>query len=148
MVSEHKEREEAVARDPVTTHRRLQQLYNCVLVVGLHSICLGLFIFFFTNSFYDFFFRTSVDNFFFVQQSGLFLFCLGLFYLIPLCDLTRFHRLIDITITTKILAVFFLAGNAHLVPNPGAIMFAAAVDAAMGGMLIYFSRSCGLLLKK
>ena len=139
---------DAVESFSVTSYRKLQQLYNCVMVVGLHSICLGLFIFFFTNTFYDFFFRASVDNFFFVQQAGLFLFCLGLFYLIPLCDLTKFHRIIDITIITKILAVFFLVGNAHLVPNPGAILFAAAVDAAMGGILIYISRSCGLLLKK
>ena len=128
--------------------RKLQHLSICVLLVGMHSLALGLFIFFFTGFFYSLFFGVDVVNFFFVKQAGLFLFCLGLFYLAPLADLNSKHRLVDIIIITKLLAVVFLLRNMWLVPRPMAILLAAVCDAVMATLLIYFSRSAGLLLKK
>jgi len=61
--------------------RKVRQLSVLVLLIGLHSLFLGIFIFFFTELFYDLFFSAEIENFFFVRQAGLFLFCLGLFNL-------------------------------------------------------------------
>ena len=126
----------------------MQRLWLCILLVGVHSLALGTFIFFFTESFYYLFFGTKVVNFFFVQQAGLFLFCLGLFYLVPLPDLERNHRLVDVMIITKIMAVLFLLINTRLVPRPEIIFLAAVGDSAMAILLIVLSRAAGLLLKK
>lgn len=127
---------------------KLQHLYICVLLVGIHSLILGLFIFFFTGTFYSLFFGVAVDNYFFVKQAGLFLFCLGLFYLAPLTNLGSKHRSIDIIIITKVLAVIFLLSNMWLVPRPAAILLAAICDAVMATLLIFFSRAAGLLCKR
>jgi hypothetical protein len=128
--------------------KSLQGLTLGILFVGVHSLALGTYIFLFTESFYYFFFGTRVVNFFFVQQAGLFLFCLGMFYLVPLADLERNHRLIDIIIITKIMAVLFLLCNSRLVPRPEIIFLAAVGDGVMAILLIIFSRAAGLLLKK
>jgi hypothetical protein len=90
----------------------------------------------------------GVENFFFVRQAGVFLFCLGLFYLVPLADLENHHRVIDIMIVTKILAVFFLVGNTGFVPRPGVILLAAAGDAIMAILLIFFSLKAKQLFRK
>lgn len=89
-----------------------------------------------------------MENFFFVQQAGLFLFCLGLFYFVPIKELDTRHRTLDIIILTKLLAVLFLVSKAQLVARPGAIFLAAAGDALMAIMLIHYSLAAGLLLKK
>jgi len=120
----------------------------CILLVAVHSLALGTFIFFCTETFYTFFFRAEIENFFFVKQSGLFLFCLGLFYLIPLADLPRNHRAIGIIIITKVLAVIFLVINTYLTPRPGIILLAAAVDACMAALLVYLSFSAEIFIKK
>ena len=62
-------------------------LRTILLLVGVHSILLGMAILFFTIPFYQFFFAIDPENFFFVKQSGIFLFLIGLFYLIPFFDL-------------------------------------------------------------
>ena len=52
-----------------------------VFLIGLHSIALGIVIYFYTDFFYQKFFSASVENIFFVRQSGVFLFLAGFFYL-------------------------------------------------------------------
>ncbi len=114
----------------------------------MHSFTLGAFIFFFTEAFYDCFFGVDVENFFFVKQAGLFLICLSLFYLVPLTDLNSHRRMIDLIIVTKILAVIFLVINTHRVPQPEVIILAAAGDAIMAVLLIYFRLDAGLFINK
>lgn len=128
--------------------KKVKRLGLCVFLVGLHSMILGSFIFFFTDAFYSFFFGVHVDNLFLVKQAGLFLFCLSLFYLIPITDLQNKHRIVDLIIVTKVLAVLFLLTSAKLVALPGPIYLAAAGDAIMGTLLIFCSLTAGLFMKK
>jgi hypothetical protein len=107
-----------------------------LFLVGMHSILLGVFIYFFTDSFYSTFFATSVENIFFVRQSGTFLFLAGLFYLFPLLHLRNFYNLILLVIVSKIVAVVFLLSNATYTPAPIMIYLAAFFDALMGAVLI------------
>lgn len=123
---------------PLGSLTSAQKFFISIFLVAIHSLLLGLFIFFFTDMFYVFFFGTDVQNYFFVKQSGLFLFCLGLFYLVPLIDVDRYRRLVDIIVSTKILAVLFLIMNTQYTPRPGIIILASILDAAMAAVLIYF----------
>lgn len=128
----------------------LSFLYICTLLVGLHSIFLGLFIYLFTNSFYNFFFATQPENVFFVRQSGVFLFCLGVYYLLPLLDFQQLYPMVQFTIFTKIVAVLFLVTNADLSQSPNAIYMAAFGDGLMASCLIislYFCRRSMVLCK-
>ena len=133
---------------PCTASKMMQRLSISIFLVGLHSVTLGFFIFFFTNTFYQFFFGVAVDNLFLLRQAGLFLFCLGLFYLVPLTDLSNSHRAVDLIILTKLLAVLFLLNNAWLVAKPEPLFLAAAGDALMACLLIFFSAKTGMLLKR
>jgi len=90
----------------------------------------------------------EVDNLFLIKQAGLFLFCLGLFYMVPIRDLVNKHRIVDLIIVTKVLAVLFLITNAWLVAKPGPILLAALGDGIMGTLLIFCSLTAGLFLKK
>jgi len=117
---------------------RVQALALCLLLVGAHSLILGTFIYFFTERFYSILFQAPVENLFFVRQSGLFLCCLGLFYLAPLVNLQARHRLVNIIIVTKILAVLFLAANAALTPWPLIIYLTALGDGCMAILLFSF----------
>jgi len=137
-----------IAESSPRVSRKTQRLAVCVFLVGVHSLILGSFIFFFTDTFYNLFFGVEVDNPFLIKQAGLFLFCLSLFYLVPLTDLRRKHRMVDLIIVTKVLAVLFLVNSAWLVSRPGPIFLAAAGDALMATLLIFFSLTAGLLLKK
>ena len=109
--------------------------------VGLHSILLGIFMYFFTSRFYAFFFNQPPDNLFFARQSGIFLFLAGLFYLFPLTNLSVYRRIILLIIISKILAVIFLLTNASFTPSPPIIYLTAAGDGAMaiGLAIAYFS---------
>lgn len=115
-----------------------------ILLIALHSIVLGVFIFFFTEFFYRIFFNADMENFFFVRQSGLFLFCLGLFYCAPLTDLAGRHRLIVAIVLTKVAAVLFLLTHAEAAANPAIILLAAVVDGGMALLLTAVYRSSGL----
>jgi len=128
--------------------KQIKRLGLCVFLVGLHSLALGSFIFFFTDAFYTFFFGVPVDNPFLIKQAGLFLFCLGLFYMVPLTDLQNKHRVVDLIIVTKVMAVLFLVTNAKLVALPGPIFLAAAGDAIMATLLIFCSLTAGVFLRK
>lgn len=101
------------------------------LLVGVHSLLLGIFIFFMTDFFYKLFFSTQVVNLFFVKQAGLFLFLIGLFYLVPLTDIDRLSRVTVVTIISKVLAVIFLFFNAGLTPSPFMIYLAGLGDGCM-----------------
>lgn len=114
----------------------LSFLYICILFVGLHSVFLGLFIYFFTDIFYKLFFSTQPENVFFVRQSGVFLFCLGSYYLMPFINFQKLHNTVVFTIFTKVVAVLFLVFNAHLSLSPTAIYLAAAGDASMALILL------------
>lgn len=129
-VSQQNQEKTAILRD--------RQLLLCIACVGGHSIILGLFIFFFTEAFYRLFFGADIANYFFVKQSGLFLLCLGLFYLVPLLDLKRHHFLMVVIVVTKILAVGFLLLHTHHTPRPMIILLAAFIDASMATALIYY----------
>jgi hypothetical protein len=113
--------------------RRL--LAIALFVVGVHSILLGMFIYFMTEVFYRVFFSSEIVNLFFVRQSGLFLFLAGLFYLIPLTNLERLSPVIVVTIISKICAVFFLFSNAGYTPAPFMVYLAGFGDGCMAIVL-------------
>jgi O-antigen/teichoic acid export membrane protein len=137
-----------VLQEMRSASRDMQCLSLCVFLVGMHSLALGAFIFFFTELFYRIFFGVSIENFFFVKQSGLFLFCLGIFYLAPLAHLERARNQVIAMIATKILAVMFLVFNAWLVARPEMVLLAAGVDGTMAVLLIILSRTAGLFSTK
>lgn len=128
--------------------REIRQLAVIVFLVALHSVVLGSFIYFFTGTFYRIIFHGQVEDFFFVRQSGLFLFCLGLFYFAPLTDLQRKYRLVSIIITTKVLAVIFLVTNAQVARSPANIFLAAFLDGLMAVLLIVFYRRAVISLRE
>ena len=111
-----------------------------LFLVGMHSILLGLIIYFFTELFYQLFFATSVENLFFVRQSGTFLFLAGLFYLYPLLNLRNLYNLVLLVIVSKVVAVIFLVSNAGYTAAPLMIYLAAFFDGLMALVLvvIYF----------
>ena len=112
------------------------------LFIGLHSIVLGLVIYFFTDFFYQQFFAAAVENIFFVRQSGIFLFLAGLFYLYPLIDLENLYNLLLLVIFSKFTAVYFLAANARFTLAPQMIYLAALFDGLMGCALIFVYLGC------
>ena len=112
-----------------------------LFLVGLHRIILGGTIYFFTSPFYQLFFSVDPDNFFFIKQSGVFLFLAGFFYLIPAKDIKRYKLLVAFVVFSKITAVAFLIGNAHLTPSPPMVYLAALGDGLMAtalSLLIFF----------
>lgn len=113
-----------------------------LLLVGLHSIFLGLFIYFYTDSFYQMFFSTNAEDIFFVRQSGVFLFLAGLFYLYALIDLKSLYNLIILVIISKFTAVYFLVANARYTLSPQMIYLAAFFDGLMGCALIFVYLNC------
>ncbi|MGW8288299.1 MAG: hypothetical protein ACWGOD_08655 [Desulfobulbales bacterium] len=122
---------------------RTENLNSWILLfVGMHSICLGLFIYFYTDIFYQKFFSASVENIFFVRQSGVFLFLAGLFYLYALIDLKNLYSLVLLVIFSKFTAVYFLIANAQYTLSPSMVYLAAFFDGLMGCALIYFYLNC------
>jgi hypothetical protein len=120
----------------------LTLLYVVILLVGVHSLVLGAWIYFGTGGFYRLFFATEVENFFFVKQAGLFLFCLGLFYLWPLVDIRKHHRAVAMTVLTKLLAVAFLLSSARLTAAPATIVLVALGDGLMAALLAISYVAC------
>jgi hypothetical protein len=116
---------------------KLKQLKIILLLIGLHSILLGVFIYFLTEVFYSVFFGSAIDNLFFVRQSGIFLILFGMFYLFPLFELARYHRLLLLVLTSKFVAVLFLIANAANTDIPGMIHWAAIGDGAMALVLAF-----------
>ncbi len=110
-----------------------------LLLVGLHSVVLGVIVYFFTSQFYQFFFSVDPDNFFFIKQSGLFLFLEGLFYLIPLIDMKHYQLVIVVIIFSKAVAATFLIGNAYMTPAPPVLYLAALGDGLMAMALSLFT---------
>jgi len=108
-----------------------------IFFVGLHSIFLGIFIYFFTDYFYQEFFSATVENIFFVRQSGVFLFIAGVFYLFPLIDLKNNYNFILLVIFSKVVGVIFLISNAQFTMSPSMIYMAAFFDGVMGLLLVY-----------
>lgn len=131
-----------------TEQEGMIRLSFSLTVTAVHSLLLGIYIFFQTEKFYEFFFGVAVENLFFVKQAGLFLFCMGLFYVVPLLHLKSHKNTINIIILTKILAVVFLLFNFHLVPKAAAILTAALIDALFAMVLIWNSHTAGLLLRR
>jgi len=127
---------------------KVQHLSVLVLLIGLHSLFLGIFIFFFTELFYDLFFSAEIENFFFVRQAGLFLFCLGLFNLAIIVKMKRYYYFVKVIIATKSLAFLFLVSHAHLAAWPPIIFAAAIGDGLMALVLIFFYRRAGFITEK
>lgn len=130
-----------------TERDSLIRLSFSLIITSLHSLLLGSYIFLQTEQFYQFFFGESVNNLFFVKQAGLFLFCMGLFYLTPLINLKAHHRVIYIIILTKILAVIFMLSNFSLVPRATTIFIAALGDTLFAVVLAWNSYTAGLLIR-
>jgi hypothetical protein len=128
--------------------RKVKHLSVLVLLTGLHSLFIGIFIFFFTELFYRLFFSAEIENFFFVRQAGLFLFCLGLFNLAILKDMNRHFYFVKVIIATKALAFLFLVSHAHLAAWPPIIYAASVGDGFMALVLIFFYRRAGFITEK
>ena len=121
-----------------------------LFLVGLHSILLGVTIYFYTDFFYKVFFATSVENLFFVRQSGTFLFLAGFFYLYPLLNLRSLYNMILLVIFSKIVAVIFLITNAGYTSAPLMIYLASFFDGLMALVLVsvYFRMKKAVSLAK
>ena len=117
--------------------KKLQLAPWLIFLVGMHSIFLGIFIYFFTDIFYREFFHAAVENLFFVRQSGVFLFIAGFFYLFPLLNLKIHYNLILLVIFSKVVAVLFLISNAQFSLSPLMIYLAAFFDGIMALLLVY-----------
>jgi len=128
--------------------KKVKHLSVLVLLIGLHSLLLGIFIFFFTELFYDLFFSAEIENFFFVRQAGLFLFCLGLFNLAIVVEMKRYYYFVKVIIVAKSLAFLFLVSHAHLAAWPPIIYAAAVGDGIMALVLIFFYRRAGFITEK
>lgn len=127
------------------TDKNSKNLFWAALIlflVGMHSILLGLTIYFYTDFFYKTFFATNIENIFFVRQSGVFLFLAGLFYLYPLVNLKILYNLILLVIFSKIVAVIFLISNAKFTTAPEMIYLGAFFDGLMGVVLIVVYVRC------
>jgi hypothetical protein len=107
-----------------------------IFFISIHSILLGLIIYFSTDAFYQFFFHAQPENSFFVRQSGVFLFIIGFFYWFPLKDINARHAIVAFIIFSKITAVLFLLTNARIAMSPQSIYLAAIGD---GIMVIWLS---------
>jgi hypothetical protein len=110
--------------------------YLTTVLVGMHSIVFGLYIYFFAEQFYIFFFATAPENLFFVRQTGVFLFCLGIYYFIPLLNVRRIDHYVFFTIITKIATVIFMILNAKSSMSPSTIYLVALGDIIMAGLLL------------
>ena len=135
------------------TDKNSKDLFWSALVafsVGMHSILLGLIIYFFTDFFYKIIFAATVENLFFVRQSGVFLFLAGFFYLYPLLNLSNLYNLILLIIFSKIVAVIFLISNAGYTAAPVMIYLAAFFDGLMALVLaiVYFRLKKTVILTK
>jgi hypothetical protein len=137
-----------ISKEISSAPKKVQHLSLLVLLIGLHSLFLGIFIFFFTELFYDLFFSAEIENFFFVRQAGLFLFCLGLFNLAILRDMKRYYYFVKVIIAAKSLAFLFLVSHAHLAVWPPIIYAAAVGDGLMALVLIFFYRRAGFITEK
>ncbi len=113
-----------------------------LLLVGVHSVMFGVTIYFFTVPFQQFFFSVDPDNSFFVKQSGVFLFLMGLFYLIPVKNMKHYKLLIALVVFSKVTAVTFLLKNAHLTPSPLMVYLAAFGDGLMATAISTFTVLC------
>jgi len=118
-----------------------------VFLVGIHSIVLGIVIYFYTDFFYQKLFSAKVENIFFVRQSGVFLFLAGFFYLYPLIELKKLYNILLLVIFSKIVAVLFLLSNARFTLAPTMIYLAAFFDGLMAFLLLFaylnFKRNFG-----
>ena len=121
------------------TDKNSKDLFGAALVVffvGMHSILLGLIIYFFTDFFYKIIFAATVENLFFVRQSGVFLFLAGFFYLYPLLNLRSLYNMILLVIFSKVVAVFFLITNAGYTSAPLMIYLGSFIDGLMALVLV------------
>lgn len=137
-----------ISEDISSAPKKVQHLSVLVLLIGLHSLFLGIFIFFFTELFYYLFFSAEIENFFFVRQAGLFLFCLGLFNLAIIVEMKRYYYFVKVIIAAKSLAFLFLVSHAHLAAWPPIIFAAAAGDGIMALVLIFFYRRAGFITER
>ena len=137
-----------ICKEISSAPKKVQHLSVLVLLIGLHSLLLGIFIFFFTELFYDLFFSAEIENFFFVRQAGLFLFCLGLFTLAIVVEMKRYYYFVKVIIVAKSLAFLFLVSHAHLAVWPPIIYAAAVGDGLMALVLIFFYRRAGFTAEK
>jgi len=117
--------------------RTLERWY--VILVALHSYCVGGFLLFATRWGAEFGGWGDVEPLFFARQAGVFHFVVATGYLI---EYFRYRR-ITLLLTAKSIAVVFLTSMALLDGQPWAVPLSAAADGAMAGIAWWLHRRAG-----
>ena len=108
-------------------------------VASVHSLALGLFLSLYTNPFLELMaFRVQADIFY-PQQSGVFLFILGIGYGIAASEPDRHKGLVALAIVSKGLAILFLFYHVLVLQPPEQVLLAAIYDTAFFLMLTFFA---------
>jgi hypothetical protein len=106
---------------------------------SLHSLGLGLVLSLYTRFFLEITGYGPQTGIFYPQQSGVFLFILGIGYGIAARDPDRHRGLVTLTIISKGLAVIFLYYHVLIVQAPSLILLAALGDTAFFLLLVLFA---------
>lgn len=104
-------------------------------LVSLHSLLLGLALYFFTAPVLRAFGFLAGPSLFYPRQSGVFLFILGIAYLLPAVDLRRFRAFAWFALVSKLCAVLFLYGEV-LVFHASLIVLLAGIGDTLMGLVI------------
>lgn len=117
-----------------------RRLLRVVLTIAsLHSLVLGFFLGMYTNLFLEFMGFPPRTDIFYPQQSGAFLFILGVGYGIAASDPDRHQGLVVLAIISKGLAVLFLFYHVLVLNAPGQILLAGIYDSLFLLLLSFFA---------
>ena len=105
--------------------RKLETWY--VVLVALHSFCVGAFLLFATRWGAEFGGWGGVEPLFFARQAGIFHWVVAAGYLLEFFR----HRGITLMLTAKSIAVVFLAAMTLIDGGPWAVPLSAAADGVM-----------------
>ncbi|MBI3091525.1 MAG: hypothetical protein HYY96_12740 [Candidatus Tectomicrobia bacterium] len=105
-------------------------------LVSLHSLVLGLLLYFFTAPVLQAFGFQQGPSLFYPRQSGVFLFILGIAYLLPAVDLRRFRAFAWFTVVSKLCAVLFLYGEVLVFRASRIVLLAGIGDTLMGLVIL------------
>jgi hypothetical protein len=95
-----------------------------VVVVGVHSVLLGLAVLLFPRTFTEQLGFPGLDSIFFPTQAGAFLVALGVIYLLALRD----RAFVWAIVVSKSVAVLFLFTHALFLDAPGSVLAAGLGD--------------------
>lgn len=108
-------------------------------IASLHSLVLGFLLGVYTNSFLEFMGFPPRTDIFYPQQSGVFLFILGIGYGIGASDPDRHRGLAALAIISKGLAVLFLFYHVLVLKAPEQILLAGIYDSIFLLLLTFFA---------